>query len=159
DGTERYRLLETVRQYARERLLAAGEAETVHQRHAAYFLGCVDSLEPERLYPTGTAFPTAEQLHQLEREHDNLRAALRWWMEATEWEGATGQAGLLFQIWFSRGHVTEGHEWLLEILALPSAVGNPAIRRRVLPLFARLACRHGLDSLSLETYEELLAAQ
>jgi predicted ATPase/DNA-binding XRE family transcriptional regulator len=159
DSTERYRLLETVRQYARERLLAAGEAEAVHQRHAAYFLGFGDSLEPQRLYPTGTAFPTAEQLRSLEREHDNLRAALRWWIESADVERATRQAGLLFQIWFSRGHVTEGHEWLLEILSLPSAVGSPAIRRRVLPLFARLACRHGQDSVSLEAYEELLEAQ
>jgi len=159
DGTERYRLLETVRQYAGERLVVSGEAETVHQRHAAYFLELGDSLDPERLYPNGMEFPTAEQLHQLEREHDNQRAALRWWIESTDVERASRQAGLLFQIWLSRGHVTEGHEWLLEILALPSVVGSPPIRRRLLPLFARLALHHGEHALSLEAYEELLAAQ
>jgi non-specific serine/threonine protein kinase len=159
DGTERYRMLETVRQYARERLLAAGEAEALHQRHAVYFLEFMAPLEPDRLYPNGTVYLTAEQLDRLQREHDNTRVALRWWIESADAERATRQAGLLFQIWFTRGYVTEGHEWLLEILALPSAIGSLAIRRRVLPLFARLACRHGLDSLSLETYHELLALQ
>jgi tetratricopeptide (TPR) repeat protein len=59
----------------------------------------------------------------------------------------------------SQGYVTEGCERLKEILALAAAVGGPAIRRRVLPLFARLACHHGDHALSLEAYAELLAAQ
>jgi predicted ATPase len=160
DGTERYRLLETVRQYARERLLAAGEAEGVHQRHAAYFLEFAAPLEPERLYPiNGVAGPTAEQLDHLEREHDNIGVALRWWIESADVERAIKQAGLLFQIWFFRSYATEGYEWLQEILTLPAAVGNPAIRRRALPFFARLACHHGELALALEAYEELLAAQ
>src|SRR5262249_49724250 len=74
-------------------------------------------------------------------------------------EQAITQAGLLFHIWFSRGYVTEGCERLREILALPSAVDSPAIRRRALPLFARLACHHGDLTLALEAYAELLAAQ
>jgi non-specific serine/threonine protein kinase len=159
DGTERYGMLETVRQYARERLLAAGEAEAMHQRHAAYFLVFGDPFGADRFYPNGPARPTAKQQHQLEREHDNLRAALRWWIESADVEGAVKQATLLFHIWSSQGHVIEGCERLKEILALPSAVGSPAIRRRVLPLLARLACQHGDYTFSLEAYAELLAAQ
>jgi non-specific serine/threonine protein kinase len=158
DGTERYRMLETVRQYARERLLAAGEAEAVHRRHAAYFLAIGDPFGADQFYPNGPAWPTAKQLDQLEREHDKLRGALRWWIEADDAERAIKQAALLFFVWFFR-YVTEGYEWLREILALPSAVGSPAIRRRGLPLFARLACHHGDYALSLEAYAELLAAQ
>jgi non-specific serine/threonine protein kinase len=159
DGTERYRLLETVRQYARERLLAAGEAEAFHQAHAAYFLAFGDRFEADRFYPSRTGFLKAKQLHQLEREHDNLRAALRWWIESEDLERAVHQAGLLFYIWFTRGYATEGYEWLREILAHPAAVGSPAIRRRALPLFARLAVHHGEHALSLEAYAELLAGQ
>jgi non-specific serine/threonine protein kinase len=158
DGTERYGMLETVRQYAREQLLAAGEAEAPHQRHAAYFRA-FSALDPERLYPHGIAIPSAEQVHQLEPEHDNMRAALRWWIESEDVERAIDQAGLLFHIWFWRSYATEGHEWLREILALPTAVRNSAIRQRALPFFARLACHHGELALALEAYEELLAAQ
>jgi non-specific serine/threonine protein kinase len=159
EGTERYRMLETVRQYARERLLAAGEAEALHKRHAAYFLVFGDPFGADRFYPAGATMPTAEWLRQLEREHDNLRAALRWWIESEDIERAIKQAAVLFYMWFSRGCVTEGYEWLGEILALPAAVGSQAVRRRVLPLFARLACHHGDHTRSLEAYAELLAAQ
>jgi non-specific serine/threonine protein kinase len=159
DGTERYRMLETVRQYARERLLAAGEAEAVYRRHAAYFLVFGDSFGADRFYPNGPGWPTAKQLRQLEREHDNLRAALRWWIESEDAERAIKQAALLYHIWFSRGYVTEGCDWLREILALPSAVDSPAIRRRALPVFARLACHHAEYVLALEAYSELLVAQ
>jgi predicted ATPase len=98
-GTERYRLLETARQYARERLVAAGEAESVHQRYAAYSLAFGDPFGAERFYPNGPAWPTAKELHQLEREFDNLRAALHWWMESEDLEQAIKQATLLFRIW------------------------------------------------------------
>jgi non-specific serine/threonine protein kinase len=159
DGTERYRLLETVRQYARERLVAAGEAEAFHQGHAVYFLAFGDRFEADRFYPSRTSFLNTRQLHQLEREHDNLRAALRWWIEVEDVERAIRQAALLFYIWFTRGYATEGYEWLREILALPAAVGSPVIRRGGLPLFARLAVHHGEYALSLEAYAELLAGQ
>jgi len=126
DGAQRYRLLETVRQYARERLLAAGESEAVHQRHATYFLAFGELFDPELLYPSGLVLPTTEQLDQLEREQDNLRAALRWWIETQDVERAIQQAGLLFQVWFFRGSATEGVVWLQEILALPAALGPRA---------------------------------
>jgi predicted ATPase/DNA-binding XRE family transcriptional regulator len=158
DGAKRYRLLETVRQYARERLVAAGEAEAVHQRHATHFLAFGEAFDPEVLYPNGLVFPTAEQLDQLQREHDNLRAALRWWIESQDVERAVKQAVLLFWVWFF-GYVTEGMAWLQEILALPSALDSPAIRRGALPVLARLACHHGENAVALEAYEELLAAQ
>jgi predicted ATPase/DNA-binding XRE family transcriptional regulator len=159
DSAKRYRLLETVRQYARERLLAAGETEAVHQRHATHFLAVFgEAFDPELLYPNGLVIPTAEQLEQLQRERDNLRAALRWWIDSQDVERAVKQAVLLFWVWFF-GYVTEGMAWLQEILALPSALGNPAIRRCALPVLARLACHHGENAVALEAYEELLAAQ
>jgi predicted ATPase len=159
DGAERYRLPETVRQYGRERLLAAGEAEAVHQRHANYFLVFGEPLEPELVLSGRVMFVRSELLDQLEREQDNLRAALLWWIESQDAERAIKQAVALYPIWFYRGFLTEGLAWLKEVLALPSALGSPAIRRRGLPLLANLARRHGEYVVALEAFEELLAAQ
>jgi predicted ATPase len=55
-GTERYRLLDTLRQYRRERLLASGESERVHSRHAAYYLTLAESVEPELDQPRQAAW-------------------------------------------------------------------------------------------------------
>src|SRR5207249_3491771 len=72
-GQTRYRLLETVRQYARDRLLESGETETWRARHRDHFLKMAEEAEPEL---TGT--DQAAWLARLEVEHDNLRTALEW---------------------------------------------------------------------------------
>ena len=72
----RYQLLETMRQYAQERLVAEGEVSQARHRHIVYYLALTERAEPEL---TGTG-----QLHwldRLEREHDNLCAALAWRVE------------------------------------------------------------------------------
>jgi predicted ATPase/DNA-binding XRE family transcriptional regulator len=157
-GAKRYRLLETVRQYGRERLLAAGEAETLHKRHASFFLLLGDLLQLDLQYSNGYVHATRQQLDELEREQDNLRAALRWWIEADDAERAVKQACNLFQVWF-RGSVTEGQLWLQEILGMPSAIDNPAVRRGALPMLANLACRHADYLVAQDAFDELLAAQ
>jgi predicted ATPase len=103
DGARRYRLLETVRQYGRERLLAAGETDAMHQCHAAYFLEFGEQLEPVQLWPIGRVMPTVEQLDQLEREQDNLRAALRWVIELQNSQHALGLVGFWLPQWYWRG--------------------------------------------------------
>src|SRR5438445_181801 len=72
-GCGRYHLLETVRQYSRDRLLEAGEAEAVRERHRDWFLELAERAEPALHGPEQIAW-----LEQLEVEHDNLRAALEW---------------------------------------------------------------------------------
>ena len=107
DGRQRYRLLETVRQYARERLGSAAEAEAAHERHAAYFLAYVEAHDPEELLRAkGLLNPERSMLDQLEGELDNLRAALRWWIESPDAERALHQAAALFRIWYLRGSLT-----------------------------------------------------
>jgi tetratricopeptide (TPR) repeat protein len=143
-------------------LLAACEAEALHQRHASYFLAFGAPPDAELvdvgrfIFPAG--FP-AELLDQLEREQDNLRSALRWWIETGDAERAVKQADVLFPVWFRRASATEGHAWLEEILAIPSALGTPGIRRRALPILARLASHDGEYAVALEACEEMLAAQ
>ena len=73
DGTTRYRMLETIREFAEERLVASGEAEAVRKRHAAYFMAFAERYELAELLPDGD-----QVLALLEAEHANLRAALAW---------------------------------------------------------------------------------
>jgi predicted ATPase len=101
NGQGRYRLLETVRQYARDRLQESGEA--VQERHQAFFVALAEEAEPQL---TG-----AEQrlwLERLETEHDNLRAALEWRAE----EAVLRLAGALWRFWWVRSHFGEGRAWL-----------------------------------------------
>jgi len=140
-------------------LLTAREAEAAHQRHALDFLAFGEPFAFNLQFPYKSAFPTPEQLDLLERELDNLRTALRWWIELEDVERAIKQACILFHVWFWRGYLSEGHAWLREILALPSVRSAPNIRIRALPMFARLAIRHGEYVVALETFEELLATQ
>ena len=106
-GETRYRLLETVRQYAGERLTASGEAEAVRARHAAYVVALVEAIEPQRWGPHEAAW-----LAQLEREHDNVRAALGWALDRRDGLAALRLAGAVYQFWLIRGHSREGRAWL-----------------------------------------------
>jgi tetratricopeptide (TPR) repeat protein len=106
-GEARYRLLETVRQYGREKLLESGEVGTVRRRHASFFLALAEEVEP-KINDTDRG----PWLAYLEAEHDNLRAALRWSAETGEAETGLRLAGALWQFWFHRGYGSEARGWL-----------------------------------------------
>ena len=127
NGLVRYRLLETVRQYALERLMASGEAPRARDRHAAYFLALVEQTEPELF---GQGYLVAQA--RLEREHDNCRAALRWLVERAETEAAQRLAGALGRFWFYRGYLTESAAWMERVLALPDGDRPTAGRAKCL---------------------------
>jgi tetratricopeptide (TPR) repeat protein len=95
----------------------------------------------------------------MEREFDNVRAALRWWIELHDVEAAIQQASMLFFVWYTRGYNTEGQAWLQEILALPWAARNSVSRNRALQILSRLAGRHTDYVVALEAVNELLVAQ
>jgi len=115
DGEPRFRMLETIREYALERLEASGEAEALRRRHVEHYLALAETAEPE--------LHRAEQLawlQRLEQEHDNLRAALAWSQtSAASVETGLRLAGSLGPFWQMRGHQSEGRAWLLSILAPP----------------------------------------
>jgi non-specific serine/threonine protein kinase len=99
-------MLETIHEYARERLEASGEAEETRRLHAEYFLALAEEAEPE--------LSGADQLACLERleaEHDNMRAALSWSLEK-EPETALRLAGALARFWEMRARFLEGSSWL-----------------------------------------------
>jgi predicted ATPase/DNA-binding CsgD family transcriptional regulator len=106
DGEARYRLLETIRQYAADRLSEAGEAAATRDRHLAWFLAFAEAVEPE-LRRDLAAWRT-----RVEREHDNLRAALDWGLAASDPERGRRLAAGLPWLWHLHRHGREGLEYL-----------------------------------------------
>jgi len=106
-GGVRYRLLDSIRQYALEKLEQSGEAEDVKRAHAEYFLALAEEAEPELIGPRET-----ESLERLEEELDNFRAALSWTSKHGEAELGLRLAGTLGSFWFWEGHYDEGRGWI-----------------------------------------------
>jgi tetratricopeptide (TPR) repeat protein len=111
----RYRLLETIRQYAHEKLLEAGEGEMMRQRHLTNFIDLAARAEPNL-----RAFDMAIWLDRLEAEHDNIRIALEWAQES-DIEGHLRFASALLWFWHIRGHRHEGIDWLERGLSIEIA--------------------------------------
>jgi non-specific serine/threonine protein kinase len=145
DGAVRYRLLETLRQYAHQRLMADGDAKPVHDRHARYYLALAEDVGPS-MYQW-----SAGAVAQLLTEHENLRAALRWFSEADAMEQAVRLGGQLWGIWVFCGYLTEGKAQLRSLLALPGVSSDSAE-------WARLAYSHGLIEHFLGDYASARAS-
>jgi predicted ATPase/DNA-binding SARP family transcriptional activator/DNA-binding CsgD family transcriptional regulator len=119
EGDLRYRMLEPVRQYGREKLEESGEEDEVGRRHALFFLALAEEIEPK--------INTADRrrwLERLESEHDNLRAALAWSRKEAQGETGLRLAGALFWFWFHRGYLSEGRRWLGGALATEEGIGG-----------------------------------
>ena len=129
-------MLETIREYGSEQLAAHAEAAAVGQRHAAYYLALAETAAAALAGPQAVA-----GLAQLDIEHDNLRAALRWACDRGDRVTALRLAGALWRFWTQRGHLSEGRRWYAEALALPGDVGlaPPAVQVNWLIGAARLA--------------------
>ena len=108
----RYHMLETLREYAREKLWAAGEGEQMQQRHLAYFVEVAEQAEPHL-----RAFNMVFWLDRLEAEHDNIRAALEW-AHKNDNELQLRLASALLWFWHIRGHKNEGIEWVERALSI-----------------------------------------
>jgi predicted ATPase/transcriptional regulator with XRE-family HTH domain len=129
DGRSRFTLLETIREYALERLVASGEEAPLRQRHALYYLTLAERAEP--------LLQGAEQLawvHQLEAEYDNLRAVLAWSQVAANNAGVGLRlAAALWLFWWQfGGHLSEGREQLTRMLAHAEATAPTAAHARAL---------------------------
>lgn len=113
EGERRYRLLETIRQYSQERLWEAGEVARLQERHWTWYTGLVEQAGLDLIGPQQVAW-----FNRFEREHDNLRAALRNLLERGEAEIAVHTcAGALWHFWLYRGYLTEGRTILERILS------------------------------------------
>jgi len=136
DAQVRFRMLETIRQFAWERLLASGELERVRHRHMAYYLELAEQTEAKALDAD-----QVDWLRLLEAEHDNLRAALAWSQESESREDGLRLASALAVFWLRVGYLNEGTFWLNRTLAGCRQVG-PA-RMNALYRAGRLAQQAG----------------
>jgi len=151
DGTTRYRMLETVRQYAQDRLRESGEEAQWRNRHLASFVGLVDEAFPELRGPSPQLW-----LDRLAAEHDNLRAALGW-SAATNAERGLHLTALIYRFWFIRGHLTEGREWYARLLEVLPRDTVTADRARALNNAGILARVQGDCAAAQRLHQESLA--
>jgi predicted ATPase len=156
----RYRYLETVRQYARDKLLEAGETERIRDKHLDYFVTVAESLEPRSFGPGSKA-----GLDRLQVEHDNLRAALEWSLgDARDVGRALRLAGALRYFWWIRGYHNEGRRWLERVLAMPGSATDEddvilVARGKVLQGAAQLGWQQADNELARGWLEESVSLQ
>jgi predicted ATPase/class 3 adenylate cyclase/Tfp pilus assembly protein PilF len=164
-GEPRFVMLETVHEFAREKLGQSAEADEIKRAHAEYFLTLAEEAFPELRGPD-----QLEWLERLEAEHDNMRAALSWALDRKEVEVALRLGGALSWFWSVRDYQSEGRHWLEEALAMDGRV-SPEVRAMALAGAGELAseqgdldrakeaCEEGLELLANEAREEASEAR
>jgi predicted ATPase/class 3 adenylate cyclase/Tfp pilus assembly protein PilF len=150
----RYRLLETLRQYADERLLERGSYGTIRRRHRDYFLTLAEEAAPE--------LHGADQgiwLERIEIEHDNLRTALDWSLDNAEPHCGLRLCGALHRFWLLRGHFSEGRAWCARFLEKTEPGEYLSERAKTLNAAGVLARRQGDYLVARRSLEESLSIQ
>jgi non-specific serine/threonine protein kinase len=122
-GEPRFAMLETIREYGREKLAARGEEGAIRARHARYYA----SLIGEFFWPSVWYGPRVEFFPVAEAERENLRAALRWVAESGDPDAGLLLAVRLSRLWHTRGPASEGREWLARFLALSRAAARSSL--------------------------------
>lgn len=158
DGEARYRLLETVRQYARDRLVESGEAAVVRRGHRDWYLAWVERIftGDDGRPDFGFLIGDEDWMDRLDREHDNLRAALEW--SAAEPDDADVEIRLaapLWRLWHFRGYYAEGRRRLEHAISRTEGVSSTA-RRIALTGAAVMAWRQSDHSRASQLAERLL---
>lgn len=152
DAEPRFRLLETVRQYAKEQLMTLGDVEEIRRRHATTFRDLAEKARPHLRGQDLVAW-----LDQLERDHDNLRAALGWAIEREDTELSGRLAASLGLFWYRRGYIRVGREMLDAALALPAGPDQSDVRVEMLQGSGLLALHHGDYAAARHDAEEGVA--
>jgi predicted ATPase/class 3 adenylate cyclase len=126
-GEIRFQMLETIREFATEQLEAEPDAADVRARHAGHFLSLAIQAESHLL-----AAEQKEWLDRIDREHDNIRAALKWSIQAREIGAGQEAAGALWRFWHQRGHLAEGRRKLEHLLQVPGGAVRTVQRFKAL---------------------------
>jgi predicted ATPase/DNA-binding CsgD family transcriptional regulator len=122
----RYRMLETIREFAAERLAEAGEVDLVHGRHRDHYLALAEAAEPKLLSPEEDRWRT-----RLGSEQDNLTAALAWSREQGDVEALARMLPAMYAFWALQGRVTEFQIWVGATLERAGDL-SPGLRARIL---------------------------
>ena len=150
DGVTRYRFLETIRQYAAEKLAGAAEADA-RREHTAYFVQLAELAAAEILGTEQRAW-----LLRLDDDHGNMREALRWAIEGGEAETALRLCGALGRYWWMRGYLDEGASWAGQALTMGGEASSLA-RARALNGAGTLARSRGEYDHATALHTEALA--
>ncbi|MEI7772091.1 MAG: tetratricopeptide repeat protein, partial [Chloroflexales bacterium] len=151
DRESRFTMLETIREYALERLAECGEARAAQQAHAQHYRALAESAAPALHGPAQIAW-----FDRLDAEQANLRVALAWLLEAGEVADALRLAGALHWFWHVRGHMVEGRSWIARALAAaPAHAGSipPLLLARAHTAAGLLALDHG-DLAAAQAHSE-----
>ena len=127
DGQSRYRLLETIRQYARDKLLKSGERDRVRQQHMGFYVTWSEAVEPQFIGNEQTLW-----LKRLDPELDNLRAALDWSMETRAIRLGSRLLCASYRFWWLRGQSREAFQRLVDFLHQPELAAPTMDRARAL---------------------------
>jgi len=138
DAQTRWRLLETVRQYARDRLEDSGGSAAARVRHRDYYLALAEEADPKL-----RGAEEAEWLRRLEDEHENLRAGLEWSLVEAGSKGGLRLCGALQRFWWTHGHLAEGRQWCTRVLCKAGAEERTRERANVLNAAGVLAYHQG----------------
>jgi predicted ATPase len=153
EGEPRFTMLETIREYAVEKLDASGVAEAMLQAHGAFFLEYAEAAAPEL-----TGDEQALWLDRLDDRNGNLRAATERAVERGDAEMGLRVGVALWQFWLARGHLREGRRLLDAALALPEAASvDAALRAPALNATGWLAIRQGDQAQAQSSFEAGLA--
>jgi predicted ATPase/DNA-binding SARP family transcriptional activator len=152
EGEPRFRMLETLRAYALERLEASGEADTVRRRHAAHALAFAERAAAALYGPEQSAW-----LRRIDSDYENLRAALRWLLERGDGDPGLRLGAALWLYWTVREHLTEGRTWLDALLQLPAPPATVARRPEALFGAGLLAWYQRDDAAAQRRFEEAVA--
>jgi predicted ATPase/DNA-binding SARP family transcriptional activator len=148
----RLAMLETIREFAHERLIACGERNHARERHAMYCLALAEQAERAMHGPR-----QIEWYDRLEREHGNLQTALRWALDGEEVELGVRLAYALRWYWEVRSHAAEARDWLKDLLAMPALAERPAFHARALLALAHMAHMQRLNGLAWSASDRSIA--
>ena len=151
EGEPRFEMLETIREYALERLSASGDEALTRRAHAAYCLILAEEEGGEGGRETQTGW-----LNRFDIEQGNFRAALDWMTQTGEAEWGLRLGAALFRFWEDREYLAEGRGRLMKILSLPGASSPTRARARALFSAAALASDQGDYGAALALHEESL---
>jgi predicted ATPase/class 3 adenylate cyclase len=154
DGEPRFGMLETIRAYALERLAERGEMDVLRAQHAGYFGHLIASHALLELYSAKAVY----WLGWLEREHDNIRATLNWYL--ADRDSAELLATLVFALtwfWYRRGYFSEGRLWAERALASPALKPGGPAHALALGSNGLLAIWQGEQQIGLAHLQESLA--
>jgi non-specific serine/threonine protein kinase len=151
ESEPRFLMLETLLEYAKEKLERSGEADTVRRLHFEYFLALAE-MSTSALFGS----QQGEWLARLDAEHDNLRAALSWAINSASLEEGLRLTGALGPFWFVRGYITEGRQWLGAALAAAEGLPPGPALAEALAAAGQLAFTQGDRATAITMHNQRL---